>query len=81
VAEQVRDHQAFSYIRFYQILNFTVFEWTFLFTVIYLNSICKCTLMGRNSVVRELGLNRSFGSAQIREYTEAARLSSSYVQK
>jgi hypothetical protein len=37
-------------IRFYMILDFTVFEWTFLFIVVYLQSICKCILMGRNNV-------------------------------
>jgi hypothetical protein len=40
-----------SYIRFYPILDFTVFKLPFSFTVVYFNSICKCTLMGRNNVL------------------------------
>jgi hypothetical protein len=34
-------------MRFYPILDFTVFEWIFLFTMVYLNSVYKCILIIR----------------------------------
>jgi hypothetical protein len=39
VTVEWRSTKCFSYIRFYLILDFTIFEWTFLFLVVYFNLI------------------------------------------